>query len=172
MNQWVLRRDRGMVHTETVKTVKYLTIYLSQASKETVCMGHVYRPQTKFGERLYFYTCLSFCSQGEYLGRYPPGRDTPLQVHPPSRYTLQQVHPSRYTPGRYTPQVGTPSRYTPLGRYTPRQVHPLQVHPQQVHPPAGTPQQVHPQACTPPANACWDTVNKRVVCILLECILV
>ena len=37
-----------------------------------------YRPQTK---------CLSFCPRGEYLGRYPPGRYTPLD--------------------RYTPQAGT-----------------------------------------------------------------
>ena len=87
-----------------------------------------YRPQTKFGARLYFCTCLSFCSQGGYLGRYtpqagthtplgrytPPGRYThPWAGTPPGRYPPRQVHP----PGRYTPQVGT----HPLGRYTPRQ---------------------------------------------------
>ena len=63
-----------------------------------------------------FSTCLWFCSQGEYLGRYPLGRYTPREVHP-------------------------------LGKYTPRQVQ-------------------------PPGNACWDTVNKQVVCILLKFILV
>ena len=58
----------------------------------------------------------------------------------------QEVHP----PGRYSPPAGTPP-----GRYTPQ---------------AGTP---HPRAGTPPcSNACWDTVNKRAVRILLECILV
>ena len=30
----------------------------------------------------------------------------------------------------------------------------------------------HPRAGTPPSNACWDTVNKRAIRILLECILV
>ena len=68
-----------------------------------------------------------------------------------------------------------------LGRYSPWQVHPPeQVPPWQVHPLAGTlpgrvypPGLVHsPWACTPPGNACWDTVNKRAVRILLECILV
>ena len=66
----------------------------------------------------------------------------PGQVHTP-----WQVHP----PGRYTPlQAGRPPGHVhpqPLGRYTPR-------------------------AGTPPSSACWDMVNKRVVCIPLECILV
>ena len=78
----------------------------------------------------------------------PLGRYTPWQVHP-GRYTPWQIHP----PGRYTPSpppwAGTPP------------------------PPAGTsPRQVHPREGTPPRNACWDTVNKRAVRILLECILV
>ena len=65
--------------------------------------------------------------------------------------------------GRYTPpgQVHTPwagthpylGRYPP-GRYTDR----VSTQP--------------PGAGTPPSNACWDTVNKRAVRILLECILV
>ena len=38
------------------------------------------------------------------------------------------------------------------------------------HPP--TPEPDTPRADTPPCSACWDTVNKRVVRILLECILV
>ena len=84
-----------------------------------------YRPQTKFGPRQYFCTCLSFCSQG---GGGVPGQVPPRQVYPPG-----QVHPV----GRYTPSAGTP----PLARYT-------------------------------PSNACWDTVNKRAIHILLECILV
>ena len=65
--------------------------------------------ETKFWPRLYFYTCLSFCSQGgrggEYLTRYTP----PDQVHPPgpgtppgTRYTPRdQIHP---------PGPGTPPR--------------------------------------------------------------
>ena len=44
-------------------------------------------PQTKFGARSYFCTCLSFCSQ----------------VHPPARYP-----PEWYTPqGRYPQRAGT-----------------------------------------------------------------
>ena len=85
----------------------------------------------------------------------PPGRYTPWQVHPTGRYTPRQVQPlMQVLPGRYTPWAGTPP-----GRYTP--------------PWAGT-----PVAGTPtlgrytPGNACWDTVNKRAVRILLECILV
>ena len=76
--------------------------------------------------------------------------------------------PGRHTPGRH-----------PLGRHPPGQTSPLGRHP----PWADTP---HAQTCwdTPtPAQcmlgytpllrrACWDTVNKRAVSILLECILV
>ena len=80
-------------------------------------------------------------------GRYisPFGRYPPGQVHPPT-----QVHPlGRYTQlGSYLSQADTsPGRYIP-------------------------PRQVHPQAGTPPDSACWDTVNKWAVRILLECILV
>ena len=72
----------------------------------------------------------------------------------------------RYTPlGRYTPQAGTPpGQVHPLDRYTPWTGTP----PRQVHPPG----QVHLPPGTPPGNACWDMVNKRMVRILLECILV
>ena len=41
--------------------------------------------------------------------------------------------------------------------------------PGQVHPRAGTPLWA---GTHPPGNVCWDTVNKRAVRILLECILV
>ena len=34
------------------------------------------------------------------------------------------------------------------------------------------PGQVHPLGRYPPSNACWDTVYKRAVRILLECIVV
>ena len=103
----------------------------------------------------YVFTCVcqSFCSQGGLPGQvHPPSPrpcTPPQQVHslPPP----WQVPPDRYTPvqvhpqGRYTPQAGThtPSKYTPLGRYTP-----------------------------PEQWMLGDTGNKRVVCILLEYILV
>ena len=70
--------------------------------------------------RLCFYTCLSFCPRGEYLGMYSSGtRYTPsdqvhplAQVHPPYNqvHPLDQVHPPgssagweiSATSGRYT----------------------------------------------------------------------
>ena len=91
--------------------------------------------------------------------------------------TWAGIPPSQYTPWAGTPQAGTsplgryaPKAGTPPGRYPPGQVHPLgQVHPQAGTPPwAGTP----PLGRYTPGNACWDTVNKRVGRILLECILV
>ena len=120
------------------------------------CTVFCYRPQTKFGARYYFYTSLSFCSQGGGLPDQVPPLD---QVHPPrpgtpprTRYTpWDKVHP----PGPVTPYIlaGTP----PRTRYTPRD---------QVHPPgasyplplAGTPPQTRytpgtrytPLAGTPP----------------------
>ena len=67
--------------------------------------AHNYRPQTKFGARLSFYTCLWFCSRGgEVPGQVPPGRHTPWQVHPQAGTPPRQVHPLAGTPpGRYTP---------------------------------------------------------------------
>ena len=85
----------------------------------------------------------------------PPGQVHPRAGTSPGRYNPRQVHPLAGTPPAGTPprqvhppgQVNPPGRYTPQGRYTPR-------------------------AGTPPNSACWDTVNKRRVRILLECILV
>ena len=58
--------------------------------------------------------------------------------------------PGQVPPGRYTPWAGTPPwEGTPPDRYTPW---------------PGTPPPCH--------SACWDMVNKRVVRIPLECILV
>ena len=73
-----------------------------------------------------------------------------LGRYPLGRYTPQQVTPwaGTHTPGRYTPLAGTP----------PRQVHP--------------PGRYTPLGSYTPSNACWDTVNKQAVCILLECIFV
>ena len=52
-----------------------------------------------------------------------------------------------------------------LGRHLPLGRHLLGRHPQ-----ADTPR--HPLADTPLPSACWDTVKKRAVRILLECIIV
>ena len=63
----------------------------------------------------------------------------------------------------------TPPGQTPLAD-TPRQTPPLGRHPRADPPWADTPWQTPPRTDTP--SACWDTVNKRVVRILLECNLV
>ena len=96
--------------------------------------------------------CQSLCSWGT-----PPS----LQVHP-----QDQVHP---------PGPGTP----PETRYTPRKVNPspeTRYTPwDQVHPtgPSTPPKQVSPRTrYTPEQCMLGDTGNKRVVRILLECILV
>ena len=78
---------------------------------------------------------------------YPLGRSTPLQA---GTDLPGQVHP----PGQVHRLAGTlPRQVCPPDRYPSGQVPPW----------AGTP---------PPNSACWDMVNKRVVRILLECILV
>ena len=75
------------------------------------CNRPYYRPQTKFGARYYFCTCLSFCSQGGVPGQVPPG-----QAHPPACTPLLGRYPQAGTPpGGYTPPrqlQPPPSRYT------------------------------------------------------------
>ena len=109
--------------------------------------------------------------------------DTPWADNPPAD-TQRQTNPPGQTP---------PIRHTPLGRHPPSR-HPLGRHPLGRHPPDqcmlgftplanacwGTPPcPVHAEIHTHPAQcmlgytlSCWDTVNKRAVRILLECILV
>ena len=118
--------------------------------------------------RLCFYRCMCVHGRGEGVpGQVAPWAGTPQagtpqacipQAGTPPRYVPSQactspswqVHPpGRYTsPGRYIPLLaGTPpGRYTP-GRYTPSRY-------------------------TPCHSSCWDMVNRRVVRIPLECILV
>ena len=62
---------------------------------------------------------------------------------------------------------GVSTTHTPLGRHLPGR-HPLPSVCWDTH----TPCPVHAGIHTPLHSACWDTVNKRLVCILLECILV
>ena len=107
-----------------------------------------YRPQTSLGQgNIFSSVCQEFCSQGGYLGRFPPRKYTPWAGTPPG-----QVPPlGRYTPGQLHP----PGQVPPLRRYTPGQLHPPgQVHPpRQLHPLGRyTPQQVHP----PGSSACWE----------------
>ena len=144
-------------------------------------------PRKRSLRRSCFYTCLSFCPQGESTWAGTPPQD---QVQPPgpgtppgTRYTPRdQVHPlgpgtpprTRYTSGtRYTPRT----RHTPPGPFTPPQD---QVHPQGTRYTPKGPGTPHLGPHTPPwdhihpPEQCMlgDTGNKRVVCILLECILV
>ena len=96
-------------------------------------------------------------------GQVPPWVGTPPgQVHPPGRYTPNP--PAGTPPCRYTPAGTLP----PLQAGTPQQVPPWQVPPGGYTTRAGTP----PSRYTPlgrytPGNACWDTVNKRAVRILV-----
>ena len=112
-------------------------------------------PATKLGQGNIFRSVYQeFCSQ--WGGGGVPGQVPTRQVHPQAGTPPRQEHP----PGQVHPpkagthpgQVHPPGRYTPLGRYTLLGRY--------------TPWQVHP-----PNSACWDTVNKRAVRILLECIL-
>ena len=98
-------------------------------------------------------------------------RGRPRQVPPGQVHPLAGTPPGRYTPlGRYTPWEGIPWQVHPRAGNTPGQVQPWAfTPPRQVPPWAGTPPT---RVGTPPSNACWDTVNKRAVHILLECILV
>ena len=62
--------------------------------------------------------------------------------------------------------------YTPQDQRLTGQTPPLSRHPPcPVHAGIHTPCPVH-AGIHPPRSACWDTVNKRAVCIPLECILV
>ena len=110
---------------------------------DVYCQFFLLPPATKLGQgNIFSSVCQEFCSRGEYLGRYPPGRYTPRYLPvtpPPDRETPPgQVYP----PGRYTSRAGT------------------------------APWQVHPVKGTPPCQILRDTVNERAVLILLECILV
>ena len=74
--------------------------------------------ETKFWPRWYFYTCLSFCSQGGVLlARPPPGMETPLEQTPPP-----DGDPPRWRtpPGWRTPPDGEP----PLDGEPPRMENP------------------------------------------------
>ena len=63
-------------------------------------LPNIYRPQMKFGARLYFCTCLSFCSRGALpqcmLGYHPPRTRHPPpteQTSPQSRHPTGSRHP-------------------------------------------------------------------------------
>ena len=65
------------------------------------------RPQRSCSKAM-FYTCLSFCSQGEVCPDTPLGRPLPLDRHPLWADTPLGKHPLRQTP----------RADTPLGRHT------------------------------------------------------
>ena len=70
-------------------------------------------------------------------------------------------------PPRQTPPVQTPPARHPPGR------HPLGRHPScPVHAGIQTPSCSVHSGIHPPPSECWDMVNKRAICIKLECILV
>ena len=147
-------------------------VTLNTSKINTLYFDH-YRPQRSWGKVIFSVVCVknSVYRQGSTWAGTPPEQVPPLrQVQSPGGYTLHQVHPpSRYTLlGSYTRLPGTPLASTP-----PRKVYP----PGRYTPWAGTPPgQVHPLPLgrDTPKEQCMfgDTGNKRVVRILLECILV
>ena len=116
--------------------------------------------------RLCFYTCLSFIlftggvSASVHAGMPPPEADTPRRQTSPRSRPLKQTPPKAYThPWKQThpPEADTPRSRPPRSR-------PLRSrHPQKQTPPGSR----HPTQ-----SMLGDTVNARVVCILLECHLV
>ena len=88
---------------------------------------------TKLWPRQYFYTCLSFCSQGGFYlsacwDTTPPWADTPLWSRPPgSRPPQADTPPPEQTP----PWEQTPPRADPLQSRPPQSRHP----PKSRHPP-------------------------------------
>ena len=127
-----------------------------------------------------------FKQGGEGLGGvyHPLGRHTPWTATP-------QVDSSLQTPLHKHPQAGTPWPDTDMARHPLASAcwdtHPLPVHveihtPHPVHFGILTPCPVHAEIHTPPTQCMlgytlmhstyWDMVDKWVVCIPLECILV
>ena len=121
------------------ETVENVSMHIRHCNILLLTKSYFLPPANKVWGKVIFCTCLSFCSRGKYLGRYPPGRYTTWQLHP----RAVTPPPSRYTPSRY-----------PLGSYTPCQVHT----PRQVLPRAGTPSARYtswagtPLAGTPPGR--------------------
>ena len=104
--------------------------------------------------------CLPRCM----LGYHPPpeqtapGADTCLGADTPwSRHPLEQTLPS--------PQEQT---HPPQSRHSPR----ADTQPPTPPPGADTPSSRHPTGADTPRSRLRHTVNERLVCILLECILV
>ena len=100
---------------------------------------------TKLWPRQYFYTCLSFCSQGGGSASVHAGIP-----HPP-----EQTHPSGADPPGADPpkQTPPPPEQTPPWEQTPPRADPL-------------------QSRHPPGSRLHHTIYERPVRILLECILV
>ena len=105
-------------------------------------------PQRSWGKVMFLHVSVILFTGRGVPGQVPPGRYPPPQTDTPpgqvpSRAGTTPRQVHTTTPGGYTPQ----GRYT-LGRYTLQASNP------------------------PPPGAFQDTVNKRAVRILLECILV
>ena len=97
---------------KSAKTFAVVSVYSASCRKSTGpffdgCLSEFLPPANEvWGKVIFSVACVkNSVHKGEYLGRYPPGRYTPLgqvhprAVHPPGRYTPGQVHPL----GRYTP---------------------------------------------------------------------
>ena len=140
-----------------------------------------YLPQTKFGARQCFYTCVSFCSGGRgsaqpHAGQTPwdwtdlPGCRPPMVGQTPPECRPPGLGITLHQGWAYPPGVGQTSLMQTLlglGRTLWIQIPGVGQTPLDADPPYADPLDPDPQHWAYP-----HTVNKWVVCILLECILV
>ena len=127
--------------------------------------------RNEVGVRLCFYTCLWFCSRGGGSGQTLLWADTPPGQTPPGKTTPRQTPPAQNMLG-YGQQAGgmhLTGMHSCWCCYFPYGWGVSQHAMGHTHPPRQTPSSGQ---TSPLRNACWDTVNKRAVRILLECILV
>ena len=86
-------------------SIDYFKFYVFKVPSSISGESNFYRPQKKFGARLYFYTCLPFCSQGGsasvHAGISPtPRAGTPLEADTPLPWS-RSCWEIRSTSGRY-----------------------------------------------------------------------
>ena len=135
-------------------------VYRNTPDSQCLLKSHIFIACKQSLGRLYFYTCLSFCSRGVSLSQcmlgYTPRRADPPGADPPSRHPPGSRHPpwgeqNLLLGADTSPEADTSREQTPpRSRHSPGSRH-----------------------CLPPVQCMLgDTGNKRVVCILLECILV
>ena len=146
---------------------------------------NLYRPQRSYGKEMFLRLSIILfgggvvCLWSGGLSATPPWEDTPSGRQPPGQTSPGQTATWADTP-RQTPPgrplwADTPLGRHPLGRQTPRQTPQADTPWANTHTPGQTPPIQPSSACwdtQPLRSACWHTVDKRAICIPLECILV